>query len=166
MKTLELLELNPVKLDYAGILPEINDLNFDRIKHKMSLKESLGWSKEKIELAEREYKRYLTLIKIHINKRIVPSKLMDEFWHMHILDTKAYRDDCQNVFGRFIDHFPYFGIYGEEDHQNLLNEFEETKLMYRKLFNCEIGDAFASRCQDHACHVQSECACRVGGACK
>ncbi|MEP0265397.1 hypothetical protein [Dokdonia sp.] len=153
-------------IDNFGILPEIQNLNFDRIKHKMALKESLGWSEEKINLAEREYKRYLTLIKLHINKRIVPSKLMDEFWHMHILDTKSYREDCQQIFNRFIDHFPYFGIYGQEDHQNLLNEFEETKKMYQSVFNTEIGDAFASRCEDHACHVVTECACRVEGACK
>lgn len=153
-------------LDYSGILPEILNLNFNRIKHKMHLKESLAWSEKKINLAEREYKRYLTLIKLHMRKRIVPSKLMDEFWHMHILDTKAYREDCQDVFGRFIDHFPYFGIYGKEDHQNLLNEFEETKEMYRNQFGSDIGDAFAARCEDHACHVQSDCACRVEGACK
>ena len=40
---------------------------------------------------------------------------MDGFWHMHILDTKAYREDCQKIFGRFIDHFSYFGIYCNED---------------------------------------------------
>lgn len=154
------------ELEYYGIPPEIIDLNFERIKHKISLKESLGWSFDKIAHAEREYKRYLTLIKANIDKRIVPSKLMDEFWHMHILDTKAYREDCHKVFGRFIDHYPYFGIYGQEDHKNLLNEFEETKKLYRKAFNAEIGDASASRCQDHACHVQSECACRTQGACK
>jgi hypothetical protein len=154
------------KINNFGILPEILNLDFKRIKYKMSLKSSLGWSKEKIFFAEKEYKRYLTLIKLNPDKRIVPSKMMDEFWHMHILDTKSYREDCDKVFGRFIDHFPYFGIYGKRDHQNLLNEFEETKKMYKNRFGREIGEDFASRCEGHACHVESECACRVEGACK
>ena len=148
---------------------EIENLDFKRIKYKMSLKkndEGLEWTKEKIEIAEQEYKKYLTLIQKYYPKSIVPSKTMDEFWHMHILDTKTYREDCQKIFGRFIDHFPYFGIYGNEDRKNLLNSFEETKKLYKKTFGKEIFEARASRCEDHPCHVESECACRAAGTCK
>ena len=153
----------------CGVFPEINNLNFDRIKYKLSLKkidEGLEWSKEKIEIAEKEYKRFLTLIKLHHPKSIVPSKIMDEFWHMHILDTKTYREDCQKVFGFFIDHFPYFGIYGEEDRTDLLNSFEETKLLYRKAFGTILFKSDAARCEDHPCHAPSSCSCRSPGACK
>lgn len=150
-----------------GIDNEVLNLDFERIKFKLLVKEDgEAWSKEKIDLAEIEYRKYLTLIKLYPKKSIVPSKLMDEFWHMHILDTKAYREDCNLIFGRFIDHFPYFGIYGEEDRQNLLEHFEETKSLYQKHFSRELPNANASRCADHACHVQSDCACRVEGACK
>lgn len=149
----------------TGILPEIQQLNFEKIKHKMGHRDSLGWPLEQIERAENEYKRYLTLIKLNFRKRLVPSKLMDEFWHMHILDTKAYREDCHKVFGDFIDHYPYFGINGEEDKNKLLSEFEQTKNIYKRQFKEEMGDAYASRCEDHPCHVPSECACRVAGAC-
>lgn len=149
------------------VLPEIQNLNFDRIKYKLQLKsDGSDWTKDKTEWAEEEYKRYLTLIKIHSPKSIVPSKLMDAFWHQHILDTKAYREDCEKVFGKFIDHFPYFGIYGDDDRRNLLNSFEQTKQLYRERFYCEIGDTNSSRCEDHPCHVESECACRQAGTCK
>jgi hypothetical protein len=40
----------------------------------------------------------LTLIKLYPTKGIVPRKTMDEFWHQHILDTQAYREDCQAIF--------------------------------------------------------------------
>jgi hypothetical protein len=33
--------------------------------------------------------------------------VVDEMWHRHILDTAAYRADCDSLFGRFLDHFPY-----------------------------------------------------------
>ena len=158
-----------VKEKQNKVLSVIESLDFERIKFKLSLKkddDGLEWSKEKIEIAEREYKRYLMLIKLYYPKSIVPSKLMDEFWHMHILDTKAYREDCQKIFGRFIDHFPYFGIYGNEDRKNLLNSFEETKRLYRETFLEDPFEANASRCEDHPCHSPSECACRAPGACK
>lgn len=159
--------IQPFLVKSEMVLPEIKQLNFDRIKYKLQNKEDgSGWSKEKIDFAEEEYKRYLTLIKLYPSKSIVPSKIMDEFWHQHILDTKAYREDCDTVFGRFIDHFPYFGIYGDEDKQNLLNSFEETKQLYYDRFGQEIGDSNSARCKDHPCHVPSECKCRAPGTCK
>lgn len=154
------------KAKETGILPEIDALDFTRLKYKlMRNDEGDAWSFEMCEEAEIEYKRYLTLIKLYPEKKLVPTKLMDKFWHQHILDTKAYQEDCNSVFGFFIHHFPYFGIYGKADEINLQNTFEETKVLYRIHFGEDIEKPHASRCQDHACHVQSECACRVSGAC-
>lgn len=157
--------------DTPPVTREIPDsilsLNFERIKHKLANKPAKeAWSKSKIDQADKEYRRYLTMILLNPSTSIVPSQLMDEFWHQHILDTKAYREDCHKVFGKFIDHFPYFGIYGEEDRQNLLSSFEETKLIYYATFGHELGDNNASRCEDHPCHVESDCACRAAGTCK
>jgi hypothetical protein len=154
-------------LKYTGIHPEIEKLDFSRIKHKLMVNdEDEKWNFEQCELAEREYKRYLTLIKLHPKTNFVPTKLMDKFWHQHILDTVAYHKDCNEVFGFFLHHFPYFGIYGKEDAANLSKEFEKTQVFYLKCFGEEMKKPEASRCEDHACHVESECACRVAGACK
>jgi len=151
----------------TGIYPEIEKLDFSRIKHKLMLsEESEPWTFETCELAEREYKRFLTLIKLNPKIEIVPTKLMDAFWHQHILDTVAYQKDCQAIFGYFLHHFPYFGIYGKEDKANLDHTFERTKALYFKHFTNEMCNPEASRCQDHACHAESSCACRVSGACK
>lgn len=150
-----------------GILPEILALNFERLKHKLQVREDgERWTAEMANKGELEYRRYLTLIKLNPHRSIVPSRLMDGFWHQHILDTKAYREDCDKVFGYFIDHFPYFGIYGEQDQLNLMEAFEETKKLYSSHFGEAIDRFEASRCEGHACHVQSECACRTEGACK
>ena len=153
--------------DATGILPEIMDLDFERLKYKLQVRDDgERWTKQMTEDGELEYRRYLTLIKPHPGMSIVPSRLMDGFWHQHILDTKAYREDCQKVFGHFVDHFPYFGIYGKQDQLDLMEAFEETKRIYQARFGCALDRFEAARCEGHVCHVQSECACRVEGACK
>ncbi len=172
--TIKLLNLPIMKTTSSTITvketlihPAIEQLDFARIKHKLMVSEDGDkWSFEQCELAEREYKRFLTLIKVNDRLEIVPTKLMDKFWHQHILDTVAYHKDSIQVFGYFLHHFPYFGIYGKKDQENLSNSFEKTKRMYREYFGEEIDAPEASRCEDHACHVESECACRTSGACQ
>lgn len=122
-----------------GILPEILRLNLDRIKWKLSEpEEGRGWSQELCDHAEMEYKKYLTMMKLFPELDIVPSKLMNKFWHQHILDTRAYAKDCNAVFGRFVHHYPYFGMYGEEDKQELISAFERTREIYKSLFSSEM----------------------------
>jgi hypothetical protein len=151
----------------TGILPIIQKLNFDRLKHKLLQNEDgEKWSFEQCESAEREYKRFLTLVKLFPKNEFVPTKLMDKFWHHHILDTIAYSNDCQEVFGYFLHHFPYFGINGQKDQQNLAATFEKTQKLYFQTFHENMANPESSRCSDHACHVESDCACRVSGACK
>src|SRR4051812_31397808 len=124
--------MNKNQVKESGIHESIEKLDFVRIKQKLMVSdEGEKWTFELCELAEREYKRFLTLIKINPKLEIVPTKLMDKFWHQHILDTVAYRRDCLEVFGYFLHHFPYFGIYGKEDQENLAKTFEKTKSLYR-----------------------------------
>lgn len=151
----------------TGILPEIASLNLDRIKWKLSdSDDGQGWTTELCDFAENEYKKYLTMVKLFPELDIVPNKIMDKFWHQHILDTKSYAADCDLIFGQFIHHYPYFGMHGDEDKQNLINAFEQTKKIYKSLFGQEMTDINAARCKDHACHKPSSCACRTPSACK
>ena len=145
-------------------------LNFDRLKWKLSRSPEAKLSPEMCELAEREYRRFLTLQVAFPGIDLVPSKLADEFWHAHILDTAAYAPDCEKVFGYFLHHFPYFGIYGEDDRQRLEAAFAETNTLYQGVFGeappMLSSDSEAARCKDHACHKPSSCGCRTSGACK
>lgn len=163
-------------------------LDFERLKWKLSRSSEAKMSPEKCDLAEREYRRFLTLKAAFPGVSLVPSKLADEFWHAHILDTAAYARDCEKVFGGFLHHFPYFGIYGEDDKRNLDAAFAETVALYQSVFgesppkfsgaNCSEDDprcggeaevrakSEAARCQGHSCHAPSSCACRSPGSCK
>lgn len=119
-------------------MDDILSLDFSMIKKKLQdTEEGLGWSELECEFAEEEYKRFLALKRAYPEKEIVPNQIVDSFWHQHILDTMKYAEDCQKIFGEFIHHYPYFGMNGVDDYQNLCNAFEETKALYFKYFGID-----------------------------
>lgn len=138
-----------------SVLPgSIEALNFDMVKLKLQdPEEGKGWDIETCEEAEHEYRYFLALKVAYPEEEIVPNQLVDAFWHQHILDTWAYHQDCQAVFGGYLHHYPYFGMNGPEDAQNLADAFERTKLLYARHF----GEAFGGRhgkCGSHHCRTQ------------
>lgn len=139
------------RLDAKQLLEGIEGLDFSMIKLKlMDAEEGQGWSADYCDRVEVEYHRYLALNRCYRDKAIVPSKLVDAFWHAHILDTQAYAPDCEAVFGEFLHHFPYFGMRGEEDAQALGDAYDETLRLYELHFGPPPEDLWArsgaSRC--------------------
>jgi hypothetical protein len=59
------------------------------------------------ELVERGLRQFFIACQ-RSNKRFVamPSQVVDSMWHEFILHTSAYREWCDLVIGRFIDHVP------------------------------------------------------------
>ena len=137
----------------------INHLDLQMVKMKLQdAKEGPGWSLEKAERIESWYKRFLVLNAKYPESPLVPTHDIDVFWHQHILDTRAYALDCQRIFGRFLHHFPYLGMRGPEDAEQLRRSFEAT----RNLFVCEFGENFSlspdcSDCDSSACTGQPNC---------
>lgn len=122
-----------------GIDTVIANLDLEMVKMKLrEPEEGENWTHEQCESAEVEYKRYLHLCKKY-GKGIVPNKIMDMFWHYHILDTRAYHKDCDATFGYYLHHFPYFGMRGEQDANDLSNAFLVTKQRYLETFGEEIA---------------------------
>lgn len=149
------------------ILPiSIATLNFEKLKFKLTSSKEFKMSKDVCDFAEQEYKRFLALKYFYPKETLVPNKLVDEFWHAHILDTNNYQIDCMKIFGAFLHHYPYFGIYDEVDQKNLETTFKRTKELYQIWFGAYPDFTTSARCADHACHVPTSCACRVPGACK
>ncbi|HEU4561412.1 MAG TPA: hypothetical protein VFS20_26400 [Longimicrobium sp.] len=78
-------------------------------------------------------------------------------WHYHILDTRAYHRDCQTLFGEYFHHFPYFGMRGEEDEQNLERAFKMTGVLYEEAFGEPIvlldGGKCTRDCQSRCWHA-------------
>src|SRR2546426_311462 len=128
------------------VIAAIQALDLDPIKFKlMDPEEGQGWSREYVNQMAIEYKRFLTLSVKYSEETIAPSKDVDKFWHGHILDTMKYAEDCQNVFGYFLHHFPYFGMRGEEDAANLAEAGRTTQRLYEEEF-AETNSSRASMC--------------------
>jgi hypothetical protein len=114
------------------------EVDFSMIRQKLAAPEDgLPWSTQRLDLAEQEYRKFLALCRAYPSEAIVPCKLVDEFWHAHILDTRAYREDTQQYFGFFYDHFPYFGLRDEADAADLRNAYDRTLVLY----DANFGDA-------------------------
>ncbi|WP_067677334.1 glycine-rich domain-containing protein [Nocardia miyunensis] len=95
-----------------------------------------GWSHGMADYFEPMYRTWLFLRRKYEDELMPPHMDMDEFWHGHILDTRRYIEDCNHIFGHYFHHFPYFGIRGEGDRQNLLGAWENTQ----RRFYEETGD--------------------------
>ena len=111
----------------VSLLTKLEGLDLDPIKVKlMDAEEGYGWTRDQADAAATAYKQFLFVSAKYEDSSIVPTKLVDKVWHYHILDTGKYAEDSQEVFGRFLHHFPYFGMRGEEDAANLKASFKET----------------------------------------
>ncbi len=135
-------------------MDDILSLDLKMIKLKLRDKEEgEGWTKGMCDETEVEYKRFLVLKRLYPEKDIVPNGPVDKFWHQHILDTAKYAEDCELLFGYFLHHYPYFGMNGKKDAQNLTDAFEETKELYKRHFD-EDYIGFAKRCKAPKCRTQ------------
>src|SRR5687767_11634252 len=101
------------------LMDSINALDLSPIKAKLI--HSKGWTSEYSTEVEKWYKRFLFLSHKYKGSAIVVNETIDEFWHNHILDTRKYFEDCDKVFGNYLHHFPYFGMRGENDINDLQN---------------------------------------------
>ena len=60
--------------------------------------------------------RFLALNLLYPSETLAVNRLLDDYWHYHILDTRKYAQDCERLFGSLLHHYPYFEkLPGEED---------------------------------------------------
>jgi hypothetical protein len=124
------------KISILSVVRKLKNLNWEPISYKLMYPESgQGWTKEQTGRAIALYVMFLALKHQHPDLEIVPSQEIDRVWHTHILDTQKYTQDCQQVFGGVLHHFPYFGLKGEEDRQNLLTSFARTQSLFLEHFS-------------------------------
>jgi hypothetical protein len=119
----------------AQAMHAIAALDLEPIKVKLMHEESgEGWTLERANAVEFEYRRFLILMKKFPNEQTAPLVDVDTFWHYHILDTMKYAADCDAVFGHFLHHFPYIGLRGEDDEAAHIRVGMRMKELYEDTF--------------------------------
>jgi hypothetical protein len=117
----------------------VMQLDLQPIKTKlMHVESGEGWSAEKADAVEKEYRRFLCLMKLYPDEDTAPLVDVDTFWHYHILDTMKYAADCEQAFGYFLHHYPYVGMRGEDDEQFRLDSGKRMGELYEATF----GEAY------------------------
>ena len=123
----------------------MNDLDLEPIMVKaMDKEEGYDWSLEFTHRISNEYRKFLILCLENPDFPVVPSLQIDDFWHLHILDTLKYQEDCNKYLGYFLHHFPYFGMRGEQDEANLKSAWAESCELYKKRFGEQPADLWVS----------------------
>lgn len=124
--------------DLDPVLEYIHQIDFSRIINKLTTYE--GWLIEDAINTCKQYKNFLFLNKKyqHEYTDLPPSEDIDNFWHSHILDTEAYVRDCEKIFGRYMHHYPYFGIDEKSDMGSLNEAFAITQKLYSEEFGEKI----------------------------
>jgi hypothetical protein len=149
------------ELPVADVTPEeviqeqlcrVDELDLDPVVFKLM---HPGPGEAELPLAEADdavglYRCFLKLCVLYPAWAIVPTHQLDQVWHTHMLDTAKYRADCDRVFGRFLDHFPYAGLCGEDDRRAWQEHFVRTRNLFLEHFHVEIGtEPAASACSSH-----------------
>lgn len=129
----------------------IDNLDLECVKEKLQAQHS--WSKERCEVAEKDYRRFLKLALLERGKEISPLGDIDEMWHTHILFTKKYHRDCDQIFGRYMHHNP---LFSDKDEERLKAGRAATRAMFLKHFgeytelrdSCGCGNSGGNCCSN------------------
>jgi hypothetical protein len=137
--------------DLDAAVRRVATLDFFMLRSKLAADK--GWTAETCDQIEDLYRRFLALCARYPERTICPTAPVDEFWHAHILDTSAYARDCEAIFGRFLHHYPYFGLRGPEDRAQLQAAFSESVDLFIVHFGIDptAGDAAARSCRPQNC---------------
>lgn len=91
-----------------------------------------GWSRDFVEKAIGEYKKFIYLICVS-NQILSPSEIVDDVWHLHLLYTRDYWTIfCKQVLQKDIHHDPSSGGGGEK--ARYADCYRATKIAYEHAF--------------------------------
>lgn len=114
----------------------IDELDLSRV-HRKVLKDG-KYTEAEVDEAVAIYRMYLKLSLSYINLG-VPSQIVDDVWHQHILDTRRYSADCYSIFGRFIHHDPCHFSGNEAEDAVIHERIRENNRRTAKLLKEEFG---------------------------
>ena len=109
----------PLGVARPDLLQRLQAWCFDPPGAGLSFAEKLardqGWSRARAERIVGEYRRFLYLA-VAAGHPVCPSAAVDQAWHQHLLDSRAYwQEFCPQVLGRPLHHKPSWERHGEPE---------------------------------------------------
>jgi len=120
-----------VTAEYQLFWEKLKKLDLSQIACKLM---HYGWPRQKIARSLMRYLMFLTLVYLYPNTVLVPTQEIDRVWHCHILHTRKYRQDCEMLFGYFIDHEPETNRKQGEGYSGLTSAFAQTRSLFEHHF--------------------------------
>lgn len=135
------------------VIERINSIDFSSVIYSIVEKDDgPRWAVAKALRAEKQYRQFLYIHATNPEICVVPSKLVDEFWHQHMLDSFKYAEDCNSALGHFLHHFPYLGTGGATDRELLRQSYLATTDLTAKVFGCDDSVGDESTCGGNCSH--------------
>jgi hypothetical protein len=113
-------------------------------------------SRQTLELVEERYRKFLFLVSKYPDIALAPSRDIDEVWHAHMLNPRAYSADCIRLFGDLLDHDGGFGM-NDFELPNLIDLFDRTAILWEQ----EFGDSYIPQGSSELEMKKCVKACRV-----
>ncbi len=140
-----------VPLAAQEIFRKICDFNLDRERQILqSAMRGFDYSASHVEEMEDEYKKYLLLRLMYPKLRLPMSKDVDDFWHVHVLNTRSYQCFTEEVGkGIFLHHGP---TIDEEENMSLMPAYlSGTLVKYEQYFGEPNPKFWKRECIKGAC---------------
>ena len=120
--------------DVNAALERVGLIDLSPINRKLAHDDPAYWTPERLAEAEEAYRRFLALNVLYPDQTLAVNRMLDEYWHNHILDTRKYAMDCGQIFGSLLHHYPYFGLPGEPDEGQNVPAFAVTQQIWLEAF--------------------------------
>jgi hypothetical protein len=120
--------------DVETALATVSQIDLAPINRLLQHENPAFWTDATIRETEANYRLLLALNLLYPSEHLVVNKILDDYWHQHILDTRKYAEDCYRIFGEFLHHYPYFGTEGEDDKQQNREAFAVTQQLWEDAF--------------------------------
>lgn len=118
----------------TAALARVKQIDLTPINRILQYENPALWTRMTVVETESAYRHFLALNLLFPSTTFAVNRIVDEYWHQHILDTLKYAADCEMVFGHLLHHYPYFGIEGEEDRRQKLEAFVFTQRIWEEVF--------------------------------
>ncbi len=83
---------------------QVLQVDLSQVRNYAQKKE--GWTEGYAKEVEQGYREFLSMYMVQPDGKFVATRDVDTFWHMHILHTEKYAEDCNKLFGGFFHHTP------------------------------------------------------------